>query len=52
MYERLRTRARRVEREPEAPQPAGGRPPRDAVDGQLLAAINDALIARQEGTGR
>ena len=25
---------------------------RDAVDGQLLAAIDDALIARQEGTGR
>lgn len=25
---------------------------RDAVDRQLLAAINDALIARQEGTGR
>jgi hypothetical protein len=25
---------------------------RDAVDGQLLAAIDDALIARQDGTGR
>jgi hypothetical protein len=25
---------------------------RDDVDEQLLAAVNDALLARQEGTGR
>lgn len=31
MYERLRTRAGRVEREPEAPQPAGGRPARRSL---------------------
>ena len=31
MHQRLRTRARRIEREPEPPQPAGGRPARRSL---------------------
>ena len=31
MHQRLRTRARRIEREPEPPQPAGGRPTRRSL---------------------
>ena len=31
MHQRLRTRARRIEREPEPPQPTGGRPARRSL---------------------
>ena len=43
MHQRLRTRARRAEREPEAPQPTGGRPARRSL------AIPHGKVLRKPG---
>ncbi len=43
MHQRLRTRSRRIEREPEPPQPAGGRPTRRSL------AIPHGKMLRKSG---